>query len=561
MTRHIETPVLIIGAGPVGMSLAIDLGWRGTECTLIEQGDGSIEQPKIGLMAVRTMEFFRRWGIADRVRACGFPDDYNLSMVFCTSLAGPQLAREEYPAIRDMPSLPWTTEKKQRCPQLWLNPILQGAVEEYPNVGLHFRMRLDGFEQFDDHVLARVTDLSTDEPLTIRAEYVVGCDGVSSAVRGALDIEMQGNAKLSYSVSILVRVPDLLRQCEQAEAERYIFVGPEGTWGNWTVIDGKDLWRLTILGNMDKLDLDTFDPPALVRRALGRDDIAFEVLSVLPWRRSELIAESYRDRRVILAGDSAHTMSPTGGMGMNTGLGDAVDLGWKLQAVLDGWGDVALLDSYELERKPIAVRNAAFSTSNWKAWNSPTDCGAILDDTLEGEQLRHEVGASLRAATQVDWESWGLQMGYRYEGSPICVADGTPAPPDECHSYAPTARPGARAPHAWLPDGRSTLDLFGQQFVLLCFPAAAPADIEALRSAAAQRKVPLNVVAVADPSVASLYEQALVLVRPDGHVAWRGAHAGDALHIFDTVRGAGAISAGAEQREPARKILGVARRA
>lgn len=198
------------------------------------------------------------------------------------------------------------------------------------------RTKLEGFEQSPTHVLASVRDLASGEKLEIRAKYLVGCDGVGSAVRSALGIEMLGNPKLSYSVSILVRLSGLMQHIDKGEAERYIFVGPEGTWGNWTVIDGKDLWRLTILGTPEKLDLNRLDPSAWVKRALGRDDLPFEVLSVLPWRRSEMIAERFRSGRVFLAGDSAHTMSPTGGMGMNTGMGDAADLGWKLDAVLRG---------------------------------------------------------------------------------------------------------------------------------------------------------------------------------------------------------------------------------
>lgn len=538
MALTLDTPVLIVGAGPIGMALALDLGWRGTKCTMIEQGDGSIEQPKIGVMAVRTMEFFRRWGISDRVRNCGFPDDYKLSQVFCTSLAGHLLEREEYPSLSEMDKPTWTPErKKQRCPQNWLNPIMQNAVEEQESVTALFRHKLDSFEQFPTHVIAKVTNLAKGEQVSIKADYLVGCDGIGSAVRNALGVDMQGNSKLSYSVSILVRMPNLLKHIDKGQAERYIFVGPEGTWGNWTVIDTKDLWRLTLLGTMDKLDLDKLDPSAWVKRALGRDDIPFEVLSVLPWRRSELIADHYRSGRVLLSGDSVHTMSPTGGMGMNTGMGDAVDLGWKLDAMLRGWGGPGLLDSYEIERRPIAVRNAAVSTHNWNSWKAPKDCTDILDDTAAGAQLRLDVGTGLRASTKLDWESWGLQMGYRYEGSPICIADGSAPTADDYTTYTPSARPGGRAPHAWLPDGRSLLDLFGREFVLLCFPDAAAGEVADLQAAALKRGVPLSVVPIRNPETAQLFEQPLVLVRPDGHVAWRGSGFGNAEHIIDRVRG------------------------
>jgi hypothetical protein len=349
---------------------------------------------------------------------------------------------------------------------------------------------------------------------------------------------MHGNPKLSYSISVMVRMPDLLRYCHYGQAERHILIGPEGSWGFWTAIDGNQLWRLTLLGLAEKLELDRFDAAAWVRRALGRDDAPFEVLSLLPWRRSEMIADHFGQGRVLIAGDSAHTMSPTGGMGMNTGMCDIVDLGGKLQAMVEGWGGPRLLDSYEIERRPVARRNASASTSNLGALTSPANCARILDNTEEGARVRQEVGASFGAAMRASyWEPSGLQLGYIYEGSPVCVPDGTPLPADTPR-YMPTARPGSRAPHAWLKDGRSTLDLFGRDFALLCFAGAPANDIAALKASAERRKLPFSVIHIEDDEVAQLYEQPMALVRPDGHVAWRGSRAGDAQKIIDTVRGA-----------------------
>ncbi len=538
MSRTLETPVLIVGAGPIGMGLALDLGWRGVECMVVEQGDGTIEQPKIGHIAIRTMEYFRRWGIAQAVRQAGFPDDFRMSRVVCTNLTQPPLHIDEHPGFRDMPVPKFSSEKKQRCPQHWLMPILQQAAEKHPSVSLHFRWRLVSFEQFSSHVMASVLDLASGEAITIRAGYLIGCDGFNSTVRNALAIEMHGNPKLSYSISVLVRMPDLLRYCHYGQAERHIFIGPEGSWGIWTAIDGKELWRLTLLGLAEKLDLANFDAAAWVRRAIGREDAPFEVLSLLPWRRSEMIAERFRSERVILAGDSAHTMSPTGGMGMNTGMCDIVNLGWKLQAMIEGWGGLRLLDSYEMERKPVARRNASASTSNLGALTSPKNCAKILDQTEEGARVRQQIGADFSAAMGASyWEPSGLQLGYIYDGSPVCVPDGTPAP-DDTPKYAPTARPGSRAPHAWLADKRSTLDLFGREFSLLCFDGAPQDDIAAFQSAAEHRRLPLSVTQIADDEIARLYQQPMVLVRPDGHVAWRGNRAGNAQAIVDTVRGA-----------------------
>jgi 2-polyprenyl-6-methoxyphenol hydroxylase-like FAD-dependent oxidoreductase len=548
MNRQIEMPVLIVGGGPVGLALALDLGWRGAPCTVVEQGDGMVDHPKIGIIQVRTMEFFRRWGIAERVRKAGFPDDYELSITFCTSLGGHLLAKEPYPSIAEAPTPEWTPERRQRCPQMWLNPLLQRAAQEQTPVSIRLRHKLESFEQHPTHVAARVRDLATDEIVEVRAQYMVACDGATSPIREALGIGMQGKARLSYSVGIMVEIEDLLDRVGKDEAERYIFVGPEGTWGNWTVVDGKNLWRFTILGSAEKLDLDRLDVADWVRRALGRDDIPFEVHSVLPWRRAELIADTFRRGRVLLAGDSAHIMSPTGGMGMNTGLGDVVDLGWKLDAVIRGWGAPELLETYESERRPVAIRNAAASTHNFKSWQPVESTAAILDESPEGEALRRRIGDGLRESTRLDWESWGLQVGYRYEGSPAIVADGTPPTPDDYGSYAPTARPGSRAPHAWMADGQSTLDLFGKGFVLLCFEGSNGRDVAALQDAAATRAVPLTIVPVPDREIAGLYERCLVLVRPDGHVAWRGDSVPSADIVIDTARGHN-VRASSQSRE------------
>lgn len=534
-----DTPVLIIGGGPIGLSMAIELGWRGVDCMLIEQGDGSIEHPRTGLVAVRTMELLRRWGLAPAVRACGFPEDYDLSMVFCTSLNGMLLGREAYPSMRDSPTPPETPEKKQRCPQLWLQPILTDAALKQRHATVHFNHRFDSLVADADGVTAQVTDLQTGTARSIRARYLVGCDGAGSKVREQVGVEMQGRL-LSYSINVLIDAPHLTQQHTMGDGERYLFVGPEGTWGNLTVVDGSAMWRLTVLGTDTKLDLATFDASQWVRRAMGLDDIPFTILSVIPWRRSEMLADRFVAGRVVLVGDSTHTMSPTGGMGMNTGMQEVLDLGWKLEGALHGWGGQRLIESYGIERRPIAERNIGFSTQNFKAWMDTPSAARVLDDTPEGARTREQLGKRLRDSTRVEWESLGLQIGYRYENSPIVVSDGTPATPDSYSDYVPTSRPGARAPHAWLADGRSTLDLFGRGFVLMAFAGADEAGVDKLAKAFAARRMPFLVerMDAEDDGLALLYERRLVLVRPDGHVAWRGDTVGDSGFIADVVRGA-----------------------
>ena len=537
MPRAIETPVLVVGGGPVGLCMALDLAWRGIKSVLIERTDGAIHHPKTASLTHRTMEFCRRWGIGDRIRNCGFPLDYELSMLFCTSMVGAKLAEIPYPSLRDEVLRPETPEKKQRAPQLYFDPILAAVVRESASVDLRYHCELVSFEQHDDRVQAQACDPRTGETIEINAKYLVACDGAGSNVRRALGIEMQGDPALDHSAAIYLRSPGLLARHDKGQAERYIFVGPQGTWGNLTVVDGADLWRLTVLGFKSRAEIDAIDAPAWVRRCMGDDRIPFEIYDIQPWRRTRLVAERYSVGRVFLAGDSAHTMSPTGGFGFNTGLGDAVDLAWKLDAVLRGWAGPHLLASYAPERRPIGLRNVRAAAENYFSLVSATDCSEILDDTPAGAAVRKRVGEFMREATRTEWENLGVVLGYRYADSPICVSDGTPEPPDPRSQYIQTARPGHRAPHAWLPDGRSTLDLFGRGFVLLRFPGAP--DAAPMAAAAATRGVPFTVVDIDAAAIAHLYERKLVLVRPDGHTAWRDdALPSDPLAVIDAVRGA-----------------------
>ncbi len=457
-------------------------------------------------------------------------------MVFCTNLNGFLLDREDYPSMHEAPTPAQTPEKKQRCPQLWLQPILANVAGENPLVSIRYEHRFESFVETDNAVRSVLTDLRTGKLITVESQYVVACDGATSTIREQLGITMRGRL-LSYSINVLLRIPGFNESHDKGEAERYLFVGPNGTWGNLTVVDGREIWRLTVLGSEEKMDLDTFDAGAYVREALGRADVPFEVLSIVPWRRSEMLAERFVKGRVLLAGDALHTMSPTGGMGMNTGIQEVLDLGWKLQGVLEGWGGPGLLDSYEPERRPVAQRNIDFSTQNFRAWKDAPDAASVCDDTEEGERVRKLIGSRMRESTRIEWESLGLQIGYRYDYSPIVVPDGTSAPPDDYSIYVQTARPGARAPHAWLEDGRSTLDLFGKGFVLMVFDGAMESEVNRLHDALRERGAPVTVHAISDAAIAKLYGAPLVLVRPDGHVAWRGITTGDATAIVEIVTG------------------------
>jgi 2-polyprenyl-6-methoxyphenol hydroxylase-like FAD-dependent oxidoreductase len=529
--------VLVVGGGPVGLALAGDLGWRGIACTLVEQSDGSIYQPRMDLVGIRTMEFCRRWGIVPAVEGSPYPRDYAQDNIYLTSLAGYELGRERFPGIGQAPPPKESPQRRERCPQNMFDPILRAFAASQENVALRYRTQLVSFTQNADRVTAVVENAETGACEEISARYIVGCDGARSLVRDTLGIAMQGNPVLTYTTNVIFRCPHLLSLHDKGKAYRHIFIGPEGTWSTIVAINGRDEWRFSIIGGSEQRDYTTDDIKTAIRRAVGRD-FDFEILSVLPWVRRELVAERYRNGRGFIAGDAAHVMSPTGGFGMNTGIQDVVDLSWKLAATIEGWGGEGLLASYGSERQPIGTRNVTEASGNLRRMLSVPPHPDLLDDTPQGAATREKVGREFSETMRREWFTLGAHLGYRYENSPICWPDGTAAPPDDPRAYVPTARPGHRAPHAFLADGRSTLDLFGRGFALLGFGADA-AEAAPLLEAARQRHLPLTFTAIAEPHIAALYERKFVLVRPDGHVAWRGDRMPeDALCVIDVVRGA-----------------------
>jgi 2-polyprenyl-6-methoxyphenol hydroxylase-like FAD-dependent oxidoreductase len=530
-------PVLVVGGGPVGLALAGDLGWRGIACTLVEQSDGSIYQPRMDLVGVRTMEFCRRWGFVPAVEGSPYPRDYAQDNIYLTSLTGYELGRERFPGIGQAPPPKESPQRRERCPQNMFDPILRAFAASQKNVALRYRTRLVSFTQNADLVTAVVENAETGTREEILARTIVGCDGARSLVRETLGIAMQGNPVLTYTTNVIFRCPHLLSLHDKGKAYRHIFIGPEGTWSTIVAINGRDEWRFSIIGGSEQRDYTTDDIKAAIRRAVGRD-FDFEILSVLPWVRRELVAERYRSGRGFIAGDAAHVMSPTGGFGMNTGIQDVVDLSWKLAAVIEGWGCDNLLDSYSIERQPIGTRNVTEASGNLRRMLSVPPHPNLLDDTPQGAATREKVGREFSETMRREWFTLGAHLGYRYENSPICWPDGTAAPPDDPRVYAPTARPGHRAPHGFLADGRSTLDLFGCGFALLGF-GVDTAEAAPLLEAAKKSNLPLTFTTIAEPHIAALYERKFVLVRPDGHVAWRGDRMPeDALCVIDVVRGA-----------------------
>jgi 2-polyprenyl-6-methoxyphenol hydroxylase-like FAD-dependent oxidoreductase len=536
-----EYDVIVVGAGPVGCAAAIELGRSGVKTLLVDRGNGNVLQPKMDLVSVRTMEFCRRWGIADRVRSAGYNRAHPQDCIWLTALTGHEIAREPFPAPRDEPPLAESPERKERCPQNFFDPVMAAAARSLATVDLQYETEYLAHRQYAESVSVRFADVHTKAEREIRARYLIGCDGGASAVREQLGIGTGGNEVLTYTTNVIFRCPDFYRLHDKAPGYRYIFIGEEGTWATIVAIDGRDTYRFSWVGNEQRHKPSEGELLAQIHRAMGKP-FKLEVISTMPWVRREMVADAYGKGRVFLSGDAVRLNSPTGAFGMNTGIQDAVDLAWKLSAVVAGWGGPQLLASYEAERRPVAVRNVREATVNLRrmlATRSEPPPPAVFEEGPAGDRARASYGAMCRDTMRPEWETLGIHLGYRYNTSPVIISDGTPEPEDTYTTYTPTARPGHRAPHAWLADGRSTLDLFGNGLTLLRFDKSNAGDdfVQAARASG----VPLEDVHIADPKIAALYGGVpLVLVRPDGFVAWRGQVGGrqEAAEVIDCVRGA-----------------------
>ena len=534
-----QVPVLIVGGGPAGLALSIDLSWRGIRHMLVERDDRAArhDHPRMDQVGVRSMEHFRRLGIVAEIERAGFPRDMRRDVVFATGVLGFELAREPFEADATRPPPPFSPQKHELCPQNFLDPALQAIAERSKLADIRYRTRLVGLRDAGDHVHCELED-AAGRRYGIDARYLAGCDGSGSTIASRLGIGAMERATLARSTNIFIDAPDLRARAAGPGAYRYILVGPEGVWASMVNMDGRDRWRLQVLGSSERPDWTEPEARAVVDRAIGAD-IAYQLASIVPWVRRELIADRFASGRCFLVGDAAHQFSPTGGYGMNTGLQEAFDLSWKLAAVLDGWGGPRLLASYEIERRPIAIRNAQRATVNFERMRGLRGEPSIVGRSPEADAVRARIGREIRHNMREEWESMGIHLGYSYAGSPIILADGAPGGHSHPADYRQSAVPGARAPHVRFGDGRSTLDLFGRGFVLLQFDRSSTAA--PLLSAAEQRGVPLRCEVIDNAEAARLYGRRFVLVRPDGHVAMRGDHLPrDPGGIIDTVRGAGA---------------------
>ena len=528
----LTTDVLIVGAGPVGLTLAMDLASRGVRVTIAEtRHRGEPPNVKCNHVSARTMEQFRRLGVAAAVRDAGLPADHPNDVVFRTTFTGQELTRIPIPSRRERytatggPDTWWPTpEPPHRINQIYLEPILLEHAASRPGVTLLSRTQVLGFEQDADGVTATALGLDDGSTRTLRARYLVGCDGGSSMVRKAMGAQLAGTPVIQRVQSTYIRAPGLRERTQGTDAWCCYAVNPRRC-GTVFTIDGGDKWLVHNHLNPNEPEFDSVDRDASIREILGVEaDFAYEVISKEDWVGRRLVADRFRAGRVFIAGDAAHLWVPYAGYGMNAGVADAVNLGWLLSACVQGWADEAILDAYQAERQPITEQVSQFAMEH--AQKMIRARGAVPPD-LEapgpaGEALREAVGREAYALNVQQFCCGGLNFGYFYDGSPIIVADGEAPPPYSMGDFTPSTVPGCRAPHVWLDDGRSLYDAFGPGYTLLRRDPSV--DVAPLQAAAQVVGMPLALVdATADELPAEAgYRHRLVLCRADQHVAWRG---------------------------------------
>lgn len=534
-TLQKTTDVAIIGGGPAGLMLAIELGCRGVACVVLEEDVDAPDFPKANATSARTMEHYRRRGFAHQVRQLGLAPDHPQDVVYCTTLSGRELTRFSIPsrqqtidrsAFGDYGEELWPTpELPHRVQQMLIEPLLRQQTEKYPSIGLMCGWRAQSVDVTADDVHITAHSRVNADVLQLQAKYVVGCDGPRSLVRKSCGIRYSGQSEEERDffggqmLSVFFTSPAL-----------YGVLGKKKAWMYWAMnavqrgmlisIDGVDKFLFALQLKAGQTP-ETVDYRSALYAAVGAE-FDFDLIAKAPWQAGfTLVADHFAKGRAFIAGDAAHLFTPTGGMGYNTSVDDAVNLGWKLAAVINGWADVTLLDSYEAERKPIAERNTAFARSRADSVGLIKLPASLGDDNPEGETARQAIGEALATHVRSEFNIPGLQLGLRYEGSPIVAREAGAPPADEPTVYIPSARPGARAPHGWV-HGVSLYDLLGRDYTLLCFADAPQRDAADWQAAAQAQGVPLAVLCISSPELQTLYAARCVLIRPDHHVAWRG---------------------------------------
>jgi 2-polyprenyl-6-methoxyphenol hydroxylase-like FAD-dependent oxidoreductase len=523
MTEGHESGVIVVGAGPVGLTLAIDLGLRGIRCTLIERKDAPAFLPKMERCNARTMEMYRRIGLSEKIRAAGLRADVPMDVFIVLSMKEPPLLHTPYPSVEaarraiaastdgSMPLEPY-----QLISQYTLEPLLKSVAETLPSVTVRFGCEFESFSQDTSGVTvtARTSDGETE---TFRGVYLVGCDGGASAVRKQLGIALRGEN--------LTQLRQALYRCDELFDRIPIGNGP-GHGRHYHVADEHASFLIMQDSTKHFTLHATVDSDEGMKRQFEQVvgvPVKYEMLSCQQWRQNLLLADRYREARVFLAGDAVPLVIPTGGLGMNTGVGDAFDLSWKLAAVLRGWGGATLLDSYEVERRQVGERNvgasrfASLGRRKWRAQYRPE----IRDNTPEGQAARDNLVRVATVEQRKGNEMIGAELGYRYVDSPII--DNMPGGPEHLfREYHPTTWPGARLPHVWLGDGTPIQDRIPTDGFTLLRLGKTLADTSGLERALKARGAPMTVLDIADAAPRDIYGFDLILLRPDMHVAWRG---------------------------------------
>ncbi|MGX9944776.1 FAD-dependent oxidoreductase [Bradyrhizobium sp. BTAi1] len=544
--KTIQTQVLIVGAGPVGLTAAMDLASRGIDVVVAEiRRAGEPPNVKCNHVSARSMEVFRRLGIVREVREGGLPADFPNDCAYRTAVVGRELTRIPIPSRQDRytatggPDTDWPTpEPPHRINQIYLEPILFACAQAQREIRILNRVQLDHFDQRDDGVIARARDLDADQEIVIAADYLIGCDGGRSTVRKLIGSRLSGTDVVQRVQSTYIHAPALKELITQKPAWMTMSLNPRRC-GTTVAIDGRDNWLIHNHLAAEEVEFDSVDRDWALRTILGVDDrFQYEIISKEDWIGRRLVADRFRDRRAFICGDAAHLWIPYAGYGMNAGIADAVDLCWMLAGVISGWASPALLDAYEAERQPITEQVSHFAMNHALAVMSQRRSvpAEVEIDGPVGDAARSKVGQAAYDLNVQQYCCAGLNFGYYYDRSPAICYDGETPPPYGMGHFTASTAPGARAPHVWLPDGRSLLDALGPAYTLVRFDLAV--DVAGLVDAAARHGVPLALVDVDRARAGYGFAESLLLIRPDSHIAWRGMTAPHAPgRLFNRLRG------------------------
>ena len=538
---------MIVGAGPIGLTMALDLASRGIEVTVLEKrAPGEPPSVKCNHVSARSMEIFRRLGVVAAVRAAGLPDDYPHDVAYRTAATGIELTRIPIPGRagrrlnENGVDTDWPTpEPPHRINQIYLEPILFQYAAAMPRISIINRIEVTDFRQDADGVQVVARGLDDATQYTFDARYLIGCDGGRSLVRKQIGAKLTGDAVVQRVQSTYIRAPGLIDLFKYRPAWATFALNPRRS-GNMYAIDGHERWLVHNYLRDDEEDFESVDRDQSIREILGVDQtFEYEIISKEDWFGRRLVADRFRNGRVFLCGDAAHVWVPYAGYGMNAGIADAANLAWLLAAHLNGWGGPGILDAYEAERLPITEQVSHFAMNHAIAMakqrgSVPAD---IETPGPEGDRLRAQLGQRAYELNVQQYSAAGLNFGYFYDRSPLIAYDGETAPAYSMGAFTESTVPGCRVPHIARPGGGSLYDDMGPDFALLRFDQAI--DTLPLVEAARLRGIPMRVVDIAPDEHRAPYSHALLLARPDQHVAWRGdVLPPDPLELIDLVRGA-----------------------